>query len=376
MLASDIRRQAMERAAAAVAYFDPSRTASDGACPCSSCGEECTRNRSSVQDSGPRLMRYFCERKQGSNGRGRGGLSGHGGCNWRLCFYCAYGLDTTSTISCAICGYSAEELADSGGESSDGEHDGSGQGQDQWEDEGDDRAEDELEKLRAARGRGCGMGRATKGRQQAELPEPELGGPDAQVGTKRKSCIDDVNDDLFAMGLPLPEGPRPTLSDTYRSGNLKAASSEPVCEKAGDDGEEGKGSESDEAVGGLTDRMIDCRECGTCFTFTSLEQQSLLERGFPVVKTRCAPCKQYKKNRFAAKSPRSEISISEMSGDPLQGKVAGEKGGDMGKGMYGGKVKGKGKGKAKEKKSSRGRGGRGVRNHGQRGVQGNSFNGC
>ena len=78
---------------------------SSGAPRCAACGEDCNSLRP---------MRFWCTRKAGSIGRGRGSSAAARGCNWQLCFLCANGLDTTSTtvVCCGSCGLEATEAVE------------------------------------------------------------------------------------------------------------------------------------------------------------------------------------------------------------------------------------------------------------------------
>ena len=147
MNAAEVRREAMARAAAAVADFDPSETAGDGIL-CSQCGEECTHSRSgedAVLSGGPRLVRYWCGRnaRDGGRGRGRGhgrgGSAGAGCCDWRLCFFCANALDSNDAVRCDVCRDEAQERVDSDAEeSSSSSSEENGEEEEEEEEEDDD----------------------------------------------------------------------------------------------------------------------------------------------------------------------------------------------------------------------------------------------
>ena len=139
----ELRREAMARAAAAVAQFDPSETAGDGTL-CSTCGEEVTRMRSGEEPAreAPRLERYRCPR---------------GNCDWRICYFCAYGMDCDDVLRCAACGLEAEERKDSDEESE------SGDDEDEEEEDGAGGGASSEPPLEHYGGRGRGLGRGRGG---------------------------------------------------------------------------------------------------------------------------------------------------------------------------------------------------------------------
>ena len=174
--AADVRREAMERAMAAVANFDPSETAGDGLL-CSVCGEECA-----LQDSGThelRLCRYSCARPGGN-------------CDWRLCYFCANGLKSGKAVVCGVCGISVRDHDDAAHDySADGL---SGDSEEEVDDDHhqphEDAYDEDCGSWQGGRGRGRGSGvgqsahRTHAGADQAAPPAAA------------------AIDDMFAMGLP------------------------------------------------------------------------------------------------------------------------------------------------------------------------------
>lgn len=316
---------------AAVANFDPSETAGDGLL-CSVCGEECA-----LQDSGThelRLCRYSCARP-GSN------------CDWRLCYFCANGLRAGKAVVCGVCGISVRDADAAHDYSADGL---SGDSEEEVDDDHhqphEDAYDEDCGSWQGGRGRGRGSGvgqsahRTHAGANQAAPPAAA------------------AIDDMFAMGLPtgMPSLPSAVPSSVpSRSAFVADSSSRQVQKKrvrdrdddndSGEDfdshGEDSDEGSSDAAAARFPSRMLHCRDCGQRFEFTSAEQQALSDRGQPILKTRCAGCKQYKKNRFAAKvRDESAGGGKEQARASQQGKGRG-KGGKKGQGGF--KQRGRGR---------------------------------
>ena len=126
---------------------------------------------------------------------------------------------------------------------------------------------------------------------------------------------------------------------------------------------------------------VSCRDCGESFVFTAREQALLVQRGFPVVKTRCEGCAKFKRNRYGAKvASASELCATQggdgesdsESGDSLERELGDNRGEQRGAGR-GGKGKGKGgRGKGKGGRS-KGNGGRGKGKGGRGGGGGRGY---
>lgn len=97
-----------------------------------------------------RLIRYFCTRMEGSNGRGRSTGRRVGGCDWRLCFFCANGIE--GRLVCGVCGLPPHEREDQESEDESDEDEDDDDGDE--DEDSDDEKSDEDDEQQAAQTRG------------------------------------------------------------------------------------------------------------------------------------------------------------------------------------------------------------------------------
>jgi hypothetical protein len=373
---AQLRDAAMQRAAAAIAAYDPSDTVGEGP-SCYACGEECGDD---ADANNGRLARFSCARGAGSDGHGRGSGSARG-CDWRLCYFCANALSTGIKVCCDVCGLEAMDRDDDENDSDEeSSESGSGCSSDSAEvdDADDDAGDDEEEQDQSSwggRGRGRGRGR---GGSRGDVDVPSSSSAQKETAELPPPRAKDTEDDLFALALPthmpsipsmasLPRNAAPDASGSSTSKANKAKSGDKRCRderNGGGDNDEDSDSSDDSNDGEeedsrFADRAIDCRDCGSRFVFSAADQCRLFKKGFTEPnKTRCASCTQFKKNRFAPKirdGTEADNRVPSAFGKGAKGKGGGK--GGKGKGGKGGKGKG-GKGGMKAKVGKgRGRGG-------------------
>ena len=114
----------------------------------------------------------------------------------------------------------------------------------------------------------------------------------------------------------------------------------------------------------LMDMAVTCHECAKPFTFTVIEQEFFLERGWKIPRTRCKACSDAKKAKHAAKGGKGGKGGG-GGGGALEAHapdrtVGGRgKGGGKGGGRGGGKGGGKGGGRGGKGGGGKGGGGKG-----------------
>ena len=249
---------------------------------CSVCREACVI--SNARSATARLVRFYCTRKSGSVGRGRGSSNGKNVCGWRLCFLCANGLDADTVVCCAVCQLKAQEHEpDSDDEEGSSEESSGGE-------EEEDPAGDVLQTVPDA--------------QEEGSSEEGSGGEDGDghVGSVSNVTAAVAADDMFAMALPTAMPSMPDAAMPPIAPRLSAKKRKATGEQESLDTKEAGAAQEDPQ---FRARSVDCRDCGHPFVFSASEQRRLADLGFQAVQTRCADCKQYKKNRFSARGGRS-----------------------------------------------------------------------
>ena len=154
--------------------------------------------------------------------------------------------------------------------------------------------------------------RRKKARETTTATPAVLQPPGTGAVVEVAACVNvsaDGEDDMFAMGLPLPlqqQSAMPTQSKAMPAKAPSRTSPAKTVETIEAKSQAKYSSEKIEELRSLQslfqDQQLNCRDCGSQFVFSERQQQALWNRGFKgLKKTRCDDCAKYKKNRFSAR---------------------------------------------------------------------------